>query len=242
VWSFAGYVVIALIAVLPIASFGAPRWRIMREELPLGISRSASSFFMVLRVNVDVLAMGALLSPTAVGIYGVAKRFVTASFVIGGSFDRLIYNRLAIAGRGGPSQTLGLARKYVAYAIVIGVATSTLLFALAPALPWIFGKDFGESILLVKILCWILIPIGIQNVAFDALGAADRHRIRMISQGSATIAGATLIVVLTYLFGLWGTCIAVYATDLLVAAALWITLTSARDTSHEIEMAARPRP
>jgi O-antigen/teichoic acid export membrane protein len=224
VWSAAGYLVVALVCALAIWSYGAPRWHVQRDELPLGISLSVSSFFIVLRHNIDILAIGFFLPATFVGVYGVAKRLVMATFVIGGAFDRLIYNRLALAGKDGPSKTLPLARKYVVYAIGIGAATSVALFLVAPFLPWIFGKDFGESIVILRILCWVLIPIGIQNVAFDALGAADLHRARMVVGAVITVVGAGLIVGLTYGYGTFGTFFAIYATDILMAAAFWLAL------------------
>jgi O-antigen/teichoic acid export membrane protein len=224
IWSAAGYVVVALICIPAVRSFGPPRWRVLRDELPLGTSLSVSSFLIVLRHNVDILTIGALLPPAFVGVYGVAKRVIMATFVIGGAFDRLIYNKLAVAGKGGISKTLPLAYKYVVYAAGIGAATAVALFIIAPSLPWIFGRDFGESISILRILCWTLIPIGIQNVAFDTLGAADRHRARMLAGAVATLTGASLIVGLTYFVGTSGTFVAMYVTDILIAATLWTTL------------------
>lgn len=224
VWSAAGYVIVALICLFPLRSFGRPRWRVLRDELPLGMSLSISSFFIVLRHNVDILAVGFFLPPSFVGAYGVAKRLVMATFPIGGAFDRLIYNRLAVAGAGGTSKTLPLARKYALYAVGIGAAASVALYVVAPFLPWIFGREFGELIFILRVLCWTLIPIGLQNIAFDALGAADQHRARLLSGGSATIVGAGLIVGMTHLFGATGTFVAMYATDIIIALALWMTL------------------
>jgi hypothetical protein len=59
-------------------------------------------------------------------------------------------------------------------------------------LPWIFGKDFGEAILILRGLCWTLIFGAAHNVAFDALNAADRHHARFVSGTAAGLLGLRL--------------------------------------------------
>jgi O-antigen/teichoic acid export membrane protein len=144
--------------------------------------------------------------------------------VTGASLDRQIYAKLAIAGKSGPAATLCLARRYVIYAIGLTGLTSMTIFVLAPLLPLLFGKDFDDMVWIVKVLCWTLILTAVQFVAFDAINAADQHRVRLIVGTVIGLAGAALIVGLSLAFGTTGTFVAVYAAEISTAAALWTTL------------------
>jgi O-antigen/teichoic acid export membrane protein len=176
--------------------------------------------------------------PHLVGAYGVARRVLSVAVVTGASLDRLIYANLAIAGKGGPSATLRLAQRYVLYAIGLTGVTSLTIFILAPLLPWLFGKGFEDAIWILKALCWTLILTAVQFVAFDAINAADHHRVRLIVSTVVGILGTALIVGLSFAFGITGTFIAVYLTELSTAAALWITLKLLSDRQRKMSIPA----
>jgi O-antigen/teichoic acid export membrane protein len=176
--------------------------------------------------------------PHLVGAYGVARRVIGMAVVTGASLDRLIYANLAIAGKGGASATLRLAQKYVLYAIGLTGVTSLTIFVLAPLLPWLFGKDFDDAIWILKVLCWTLVLTAVQFVAFDAINAADQHRVRLVVGTIVGIAGAVLIVGFSFAFGTTGTFIAVYLTELSMAAALWATLKLLSDRQRRLAMSA----
>jgi len=94
----------------------------------------------------------------------------------------------------------------------------------SPLLPWLFGEDFRDTIWILRVLCWTLVLTAVQFIAFDALNAADRHRTRLAVGAVVGIAGAGLIVGLSSAFGITGTFLAVYVTELSMAVALWTAL------------------
>jgi O-antigen/teichoic acid export membrane protein len=116
-WNFATFMAGSVACVCLLFPYGAPRWRLLREELSLGVTMSISSSITALRQNVDVLALTATAPPQFVGAYGVARRVLAIAMVTGASLDRLVYAKFAIAGKSGPAATLVLARQYVVYAI-----------------------------------------------------------------------------------------------------------------------------
>ncbi len=234
-WNFASFAAGSLACVWLLFRYGAPRWRLLWDEIPFGVTLSISGSIAALRQNVDLLALSATAPPQLVGAYGVARRVLSVAVVTGASFDRLIYNRLAVAGKSGPSATLRLAQRYVLYAIGLTGITSIAIFVLAPLLPLLFGNDFGDMVWIVKALCWTLILTAIQFVAFDAINAADQHRIRLIVGTVVGIAGAALIVGLSLAFGTTGTFFAVYTAEISTAAALWITLKVLSDRQQHDE-------
>ena len=223
-WNFASFSVGSLACVCLLFRYGGPRWCLLWDEIPRGVTLSISGSIAALRQNVDLLALSAMAPPHLVGAYGVARRVLGVAVVTGASLDRLIYAKLAIAGKSGPAATLYLARRYVIYAIGLTSLTSITIFVLAPLLPLLFGKDFGDMVWIVKVLCWTLMLTAVQFVAFDAINAADQHRVRLIVGTVIGLAGAALIVGLSLAFGTTGTFVGVYAAEISTAAALWTTL------------------
>ena len=150
VWNAGLYVGTSLACLGAIWSYGPPRWRLSRDELKLGVTMSGAGFLWALRQNVDILVLSSFETPAVVGAYGVTRRVINTAGILGASFDRQIYAKLVVAGQSGPAATLRLARKYAIYALAITGPTSLVLFAVSPVLPWIFGKDFGEAIPMLK--------------------------------------------------------------------------------------------
>jgi O-antigen/teichoic acid export membrane protein len=242
-WNFAAFAIGSLACVCLLFPYGAPRWRLLWDEIPLGVTLSISGSIAALRQNVDLLALSAIAPPHLVGAYGVARRVLAVAVVTGASLDRLIYAKLAIAGKSGPAATLRLARRYVVYAIGITGITSMAIFVLAPLLPLLFGKGFGDLVWIIRVLCWTLILTAVQFVAFDAINAADQHRIRLVVGTVVGLAGAALIVALSLAFGTTGTFVAVYVAEISTAAALWATLKLLSDRQqHASILSAGAKP
>jgi len=223
-WWAAAHVVMLLMCVIATRRFGMPRWRVLREELWLGGNLAFSSFLIMLRHSIDILVLNSIATPQFVGVYGAGRRIISAAIFVPGSFDRMIYGRLAVAGKGGPAATLRLAKRYLGYVLVISTATSCSLFLLAPFIPLIFGSNFVETVSVVRILCWILITTAIQFLAFDALNAADQHKVSAVVSGSANVAGAAMVVGFGSLYGTTGIYAALYLSDLIRGGALWLAL------------------
>jgi len=214
----------AMLSLMAIWRLGRPRWGLLPNEIWLGSNLSLSSFLLALRSNIDILVLNAVTTPQFVGVYGAGRRIVSAALVVPGSFDRIIYGKLAVAGKGGPSATLPLAKKYLLYAVAISALTSLGLFAVAPLLPMMFGPSFGESTRVVQILCWTLVTTAVQFVAFDALNAAEQHKVTTFVSGGANLIGALMVIGLGSLFKAEGIYAALYLSDFLRGGALWFSL------------------
>jgi O-antigen/teichoic acid export membrane protein len=223
-WNACTSVLVSIACASAISRYGRPRWRLLREEVPLGATLSISACISALRQNADLLALSAVAPPHLVGAYGVARRIISTATVVGSSLDRLIYTKLAIAGAKGPSETLQLAKRYVLYGMGLTGMASAGVFAASPLLPLLFGNDFADTVWITQVLCWTLIPTATQFIAFDALNAAEQHHIRLLIGTGVGLAGAALIVGLTLAFGTTGTFAAVYVAEVSLALALWQTL------------------
>jgi O-antigen/teichoic acid export membrane protein len=223
-WHFGFYLVIAIGCTLVIGPLGRPRGGIIWGELRRGLTISATGLFMFMRRNADVLALAAVAPPSVVGVYGVARRIVGTADVVSASLDRLVYSNLAVAGVKGSGQTLRLASRYAMIAAVLCAATSIALLIAAPWVPLIFGHRYADAVLPTQILAGTLILTSLQNLASDALNAAEQHELRFVAETTAGLVGTGLLVVLTLAFALPGILFAVYLSGLLGVIALWATL------------------
>jgi O-antigen/teichoic acid export membrane protein len=223
-WHFGFYLVIAVGCTLVIGSLGRPSGGIIWGELRRGLTISATGLFMFMRRNADVLALAAVAPPAVVGVYGVARRIVGTADVVSASLDRLVYSNLAVAGAKGAGQTLRLASRYAMIAAVLCAATSIALLIAAPWVPLVFGKHYADAVLPTQILAGTLILTSLQNLASDALNAAEQHEMRFMAETIAGLVGTGLLVALTLAFALPGILFAIYLSGLLGVIALWATL------------------
>jgi O-antigen/teichoic acid export membrane protein len=230
----------ALACVAAVWRFGPPRWRILRNEIGLGIHYTTPAFLDTLRQNVDLLALNGVGTPATIGQYSAASRIVLTSLVTINSFYRIIYPHLSVAGKAGTSATFRLALRYVVFAVVLAAITSTALFVAAPYLALLFGKEFGDMVFYLRVLCWIPILVAIKNAAYDALGAAERHAVRAAVYNSCVVASAVLIVGMTRLYGLEGLFAALYISHGLVALAVWVTLFLLSRREKKLDLDASP--
>jgi O-antigen/teichoic acid export membrane protein len=225
-WHFGGHVVVALICVRILSRFGAPEWRLLKNETRLGIYFCTTYFFQAVRQNVDLLVLGLVATPEIVGSFSVARRILDTSALTVAALHRLTYPKLAVASAAGFTNTLALAKMLLPLVIAISSLTSIAIFLGAPILPLLFGKDFSATIDYARAICWVGILFGAQEMAAEALGASGRHGIRAAIYNAGSIVGALLVAVLTYLFIINGTVFAYYAAETLTAVTFWIVMLS----------------
>jgi O-antigen/teichoic acid export membrane protein len=224
IWWAGCHIALCVAGFLAIRHFGKPRWRVLQAEIWLGWHLAWSSFLIMLRHNIDILVLSAVTSPEFVAVYGAGRRLIGAALVVPGAFDRVIYGKLAVAGRSGAASSLKLAQKYLVYSVAISAVTSIGLFVVAPFAPLAFGAAYNEATRVVQVLAWTVIPTAVQFLAFDALNAADRHKVSAAVSGVANVAGAAMVVVLGSAFGPVGIYVALYSSDIARGAGLWIAL------------------
>ena len=224
IWHASAYLATSVICAVAVRRYGAPRWGIISKEMVLGVNLALSGFLIMLRGNVDLLILQATAAPHFVGVYSAARRIITTAFVIPGSFDRLAYGKLAVAGTHGPAGSFRLAKKYLIYVVLISSATSLAVDIFAPYVPWLLGVAFNDATPILKALCWTIIVTAIQFLGFDALNAAEQHKISAVVSGSSNIIGVVMIVAFVYFYGTFGIYFGLYLSDIIRAAALWLTL------------------
>ena len=223
-WSLAAHLAMAALAWVAVRGFGPPRWELMREELPLGLWFTTPFVARALRQNADLLVLGAVAGPETVGAFSMARRIVDTSILSVEALHRLTYPRLARAAGAGYRAMGGLIGGVFLAALALALATALGSWLIAPGMPWLFGRDFGEMVPDLRAMCGVLVLVAIHDVAAEVLGASARHRIRAMLYNIGNLAGAGLSVALTFALALPGTILALYLTEAGLVVAFWSAL------------------
>ncbi|RVN19279.1 lipopolysaccharide biosynthesis protein, partial [Sinorhizobium meliloti] len=124
VWQFLCHVLVALLCMRAIRGLGAPRYRIVREELPQGLYFSIPFILRALRQNADLLVLSLVTTAEVVASYSVARRMLESSYLSVEALNRLIYPGSARATAAGLHQALQRVRRVLAAATVISLAAA----------------------------------------------------------------------------------------------------------------------
>lgn len=225
-WHFGVHGLAATLCAVALIPFGRPKWVIIKDELRLGIHFSTPWFFLTLRNNIDLLVLSIVASPALVGAYSVVKRIVETGTITSNSLNRLLYPKLARAGKDGCHAALTIILNYMLPIIAVGLASAAALYVLAPLLPLLLGDQFDAAVVGIQILAWSLVITAIKEAAFDTLGAGDEHRVRALAYNGGSIAAVFIIALLTYHFAVDGAFLAIYLTKILIGILLWSVLVS----------------
>lgn len=223
-WSGGAHALMALACAFAIRPLGAPRWTIMREEVRLGLYFTTHFMFRALRQNVDTLVLGAVASAEVVGAFNMARRIADTSFLMVDALHRIAYPRLARAASHGFRTMRPLIGMVTVGAFGLGVATASGVYLIAPAMPWLFGEDFGSMVHDLRAMCGIVVLVALHVAASEAFGAAGRHGLRAGLYNAGNILGAAVSALLTYLYLLPGTFLALYLVEAALALAFWTAL------------------
>ena len=164
----------------------------LRESYPLFILRSAGGLFS----SANALVLGLYAAPSIVGFYAGPDKIVKAVYGLQNPIAASIYPRLAYLAHHDEKQARRLATVSAYVQIGMMLPLCTLLYFLAPWLVRMFmGPGYGQSVPVLRILCFMLIP----GVTAAVLGLQW-----MVSQGlekvlnRITIAAGILNISLAY--------------------------------------------
>lgn len=239
-WLFGSHLLVALTCAAALRDFGRPQFRIVRDEIVLGLLYCSQFVVRTIRQNADLLVLGMIAVPEIVGSYGIARRLLDSSYLSIEALNRLVYPGSAAASASGLHAIQDRTQK-VAYASGgVSVLAAVAMFVLAPVLPVIFGHEYVSAAHFARILCWAIIPFALYAVALDALGASGRQGARSFVLNSVNGAGALLIAGATWYAGVNGTFLAFYATEIAMVTLSWIVF-SGETRADKARLAATAR-
>jgi O-antigen/teichoic acid export membrane protein len=204
-----------------VARLGRPVYRVVRQELPLGVYFSIPFILRAVRQNADLLVLSAVSTAEILSSYSIARRMLESSYLSVEALNRLIYPGSARVSIAGLHHAVPRVRKVLLAATGISIAAAIAVFVLAPVLPYLFGHTYVSLVPFVRILCWIVIPIAMWSVAMEALGASGYQAPRAAVMGIGSVVGAALTAWATWYAPPTGTFIAFYVIEAVMVAVSW---------------------
>lgn len=224
IWQFAAHVLVLIVYMWSLRKLGRPQYRIVREEIRLGILFATPFIFRAIRQNVDLLMLGIMANPEVVGSYGVVRRIVDSSYLSIDAMNRLVYPGLARLSIDGIHNAIGRTKKILLAALGIGIGSALAIFIIAPFLPILFGREYVSLVSFCRILSGTVVFLTIWSVAIDALGAAGYHGPRAAILNTANAVGAGLIAWATWVAPPLGTFVSIYVIEIAIMIAAWLVL------------------
>ncbi|MBN8994591.1 MAG: lipopolysaccharide biosynthesis protein [Rhizobiales bacterium] len=222
VWLVAGQGIAAAFCGAMLVRGGRPVWRVDWGELRLGIHYTTPFFVDALRENADRLTLGLIVPSSVIGAYGTAMRMGQMSQIVVHSLNRIVYPLSAGQIHRGTVTAMGMARVYGLAIVGLSIVTGALVFLVAPILPILLGAEYARVVTDLRIVCWLIVPIAIQTVPYDLLGAIDQHARRASVYNSLSLVGLVVTVVAILAAGLIGAFVAAYLVQTMLALGLWV--------------------
>lgn len=220
-WTTFAHLVAILGCVAILWPMGRPVMMIDKTELGLGFQFCTPNLMDAVRNNVDRFMLGIAASAQELGSYAAAMRMTLVSKVVVNSLNRIMYPRFARHRDAGSDRLRKVGIAYALVVVSLAFVTATLVFLLAPFLPALLGESYRSIIFDLRVLCWLTVPTAISSVAYDILGAMDRHHLRAKIYNALSVAGAAGTAAAIYFAGVTGAFAANYAVHTVFAVAMW---------------------
>jgi O-antigen/teichoic acid export membrane protein len=229
-WVVAAFVIsgvgTATAVVLVTRNYGKPKFspQLLKERTGEGSVFALSSSTSNVYDNVDKAMLGHYGMNMADGIYTMAYRAVDVCMICIVAIHSAAYPRFFRKGTEGASSTCSYAVRIVKRTAPLGLMLSILLWLLAPVIPHLVGKSFGESVVALRWLCLLPFFRSFQWSAGDALTGAGHQNARLGNQAFAAALNFAENLYLIPHYGWRGAAWSSLATDGMIGALNWIVL------------------
>lgn len=184
-------------------------WRLLHAGVPFVLS----SIFYTLYLQVDAALLAALATPAIVAQYSVAYSFVTAAAVLPVALNNDVL-RPHLYRSSSEHARAGLARRFAALSVVLGLIAGALVFFAGPfATRVLYGHSYAAAGSLVMILALALPFHYVNSWAGNMLVAAARMRALVAVQAVLTLGNITANLLVIPRLGARGAAIVTIATE-----------------------------
>jgi len=189
----------------------------IKEGLYFSVALSSHSIFN----DIDKTILTRLATLEAAGIYAAAYRLVDVAFIPVRSLISASYARFFMSGVNGMRGTVSLVGKLLPYAAAYGLAASLLLFACAPLVPIVFGREFTEAIYALRWLSLLPLLKVLHYFPANALTGAGYQGLRSFCLVATALFNVALNLWLVPKYSWKGAAWASIASDSLYAVVIW---------------------
>ncbi|MDS0295236.1 flippase [Halogeometricum luteum] len=186
------------------------RRRIARYGVPLTVTSGAD----VLDKRVDMVLVGVLVNPVAVGYYTLAKQIADFAIVPARSIDTTLAPRLG--ERKASDQGQSASRIYesaLRHVLLLYVPAGVGLALVAePTIRYVFGANYLDAVPLVQLFGVLIVIDAVNQITTNSLDYLGRGRERAIANGGTSVANFVLNLLLIPAFGALGAAVATVVT------------------------------
>lgn len=186
------------------------RRRILEYSIPLTATRCAN----VLDRRIDIVLVGALLNPVAVGYYVLGKQI--SSFLISPA-TALGFTVAPTYGEqranGNDEQAGRMYETTLTYTLLLYLPAAVGIVIVAePTVRYVFGTDYLGAVPVIQVLSVFVVLQSVTNISNDALDYLGRARERALVKAGTSTANFALNLALIPIFGVVGAATATVAT------------------------------
>ena len=245
----AAYPLAALVAfvaafALVRAHFAKPRFvwdpAFFRYLLITAIPFALSGLLLPIYLRIDIIMVATLKGEAATGLYSAAYTIAAPLGILGPSVARAIFPRLAhtfVSSRRS-YQSLLLTSVVASLALLIPFALGAGLLA-EPILTLVFGPQYGEAAVALRILAWAGALMFVNTLFFSALEASNRQVKVTLFLAGGTATSFVLSLLLVPLIGYNGAALAVLVTQGVVLLLNLAALRGGPAVGEEMPVGAR---
>ena len=215
---------IAVLVVTKMVGLPKPRMSKLKANIGQGLYFSISASANNINTNLDKSMMLDLSGKRAVGIYGVAYRFIDVGNVFLLALFGATYTRFFQHGASGIKGSLEFAKKLLPIILSFSLASVVGYRLIAPYIPLIFGEQFREAIGALLLLSPLPAIAAFQYLAADSLTGSGHQKARSIVQVGAAILNILLNIYLIPRYSWQGAAYATLIADSLRLACLWLII------------------
>ncbi|WP_143341917.1 oligosaccharide flippase family protein [Deinococcus indicus] len=180
-----------------------------KEGLAFSISLSSQNIYN----DIDKTMLSKMSNYESAGVYSAAYRVMDVAFTPIKSIFFASYARFFESGSKGITGTIDFAKKISPIILALSGAIILLLNTISPLVPSIFGDDFSESALILRILSLVIFFRSINYLLADSLTGAGYQKQRSVVQFVGCIVNIGLNLVLIPYSGAKGAAFASVVTE-----------------------------
>jgi O-antigen/teichoic acid export membrane protein len=206
--------------------FGTPNFSrlILGSELWEGFHFSIGLSAQSIYNDIDKILLSRLATLEVTGIYAAAYRIIDVSFVPVRSLLAATFSKFFQHGANGIVGSLAFAKKVIPTAIIMGIVSSLSLLAVSSAVPYVLGKEYEATAIVIRWLCLLPMIKSIHYFGADILTGANFQGIRSLIQIGIAVLNLILNLWLIPFYTWQGAAIVSLISDGLLLISLWMAV------------------
>jgi len=192
--------------------------KILQRVLWQAISIGVAMVFVAILFRLDTIMLSFLRSDSEVGLYAVAYKFINVFVMIPTALMGAMFPNMAFSFQNSKETMRRLYENAYRVLMIVAFAMAIFITILSPTLiRLLFGGEFSEAELTLRILIWSVLFISINSILFNVLLSSDNQKVLAKATAAATLLNILLNMFLIPQLGHVGAAIATVLSEACIA-------------------------